>query len=465
MSSKITGNMECAFKKLIILAIVFLCILNLSSSNLIKIHEDISYETFEELKLAFKDSYSNLWQASQPDFVIYMPSGPREEDSSNQMVLVVPTPKKTFVAVWTQAKQENNSNQKVVVSRSMDFGKTWSIPYRIDGEENGNGYSAQYGVPIIVPSTGRLYVFYTKNIGIIDSYRQHTGELWFRYSDDDGLSWSNAYSIELRRVALDHPDNKIPPNWWFSSAPTILGNTVIVGMTRLESFYGYTSREVYKKNVNSECYFLRFDNILTESDPKKIKVSTLPAYDHGLQIRMPNDPNGSFCQEPTIVELSDGRYFSVMRTLQGKIYYSISKDKGMHFINPQPLLYHDHAPPILNPVAPAPIFKLNDGRFFLLFHNNDGSANGGKGPWDWRKNRTPAYFSIGHETLNNNQPISFSSPKILVKNDVVPAGPNKRTEIATYTSFFELEGHKYFWYPDRKHFLLGKIIDSFLAEK
>ncbi|MGC9317033.1 MAG: hypothetical protein ACP5KN_03225, partial [Armatimonadota bacterium] len=61
---------------------------------------------------------------------------------------------------------------------------------------------------------------------------------------------------------------------------------------------------------------------------------------------------------------------------------------------------------------------------------------------------------IDHPT----HPILYGAPRELMDSDGVAVGPNARTEVATYTSFFEFEGRRYLWYPDRKHFLLGRII-------
>jgi len=101
---------------------------------------------------------------------------------------------------------------------------------------------------------------------------------------------------------------------------------------------------------------------------------------------------------------------------------------------------------------------MSDGRFLLLFHNNDGTANGGRGPEDWRVNRRPAFISVGEYRANAHQPIWFSRPKLFVDNDGIPIDPSQRTEIATYTSFTEKGGSCILWYPDRKFFLLGKYV-------
>ena len=64
------------------------------------------------------------------------------------------------------------------------------------------------------------------------------------------------------------------------------------------------------------------------------------------------------------------------------------------------------------------------------------------------------------------QPIVFGAPKLFLDTD-----PDLRVEhaarvpqIATYTSYFHFEGKHYFWYPERKHFLLGKILSEGLLD-
>jgi hypothetical protein len=116
-------------------------------------------------------------------------------------------------------------------------------------------------------------------------------------------------------------------------------------------------------------------------------------------------------------------------------------------------------------MAPCPLYKLGDGRFLLVFHNNDGTANGGTGPMDYKRNRRPAYAVVGREAKDGgDMPLSFGRPTLLADNGGIPDGPMGRTEIATYTSLFEYWGRVYFWYPDRKHYLLGKVLSEDLLE-
>ena len=47
-------------------------------------------------------------------------------------------------------------------------------------------------------------------------------------------------------------------------------------------------------------------------------------------------------------------------------------------------------------------------------------------------------------------------------NDVI-VGPKKTAEIATCTSLTESKGARVLWFPDRKYYLLGKVLTGRLA--
>ena len=53
----------------------------------------------------------------------------------------------------------------------------------------------------------------------------------------------------------------------------------------------------------------------------------------------------------------------------------------------------------------------------------------------------------------------------LLDTQGIPIGPKRTDEIATYTSMTWYGGEQVLWYPDRKYFLLGKVIsESILSE-
>lgn len=414
--------------------------------------------------------YTDEWKRSKPDFLVYIPPAAQGRDAENQHFNVLPMPSGAFLAFWTQASRENAPDQRVVLSRSLDRGQTWSPPVEIDGpapDDPPMTGLASWEFPIVAPGVlpqerARIYCFYNKNIGVNDAREGDTGVLRCRWSDDDGATWSEPRDYPIAPNALSNPDPAVPPVWIVYQVPFVTPQGhVLAGFTRWAS-NAVDSAEGFERS--SEICFLRFENILTEADPDKLIVTTWPKSPHGLQVPAPQRPSASVAQEPTVQALADGRLICVMRTLTGRMYFALSGDEGRTWNEPRPLCYEPDGKPLLNPIAPCPLYRFGDGRFFLVFYNNDGTGNAGSGPTDYKRNRTPAWFAVGEEAPRHPvQPIRFSPPRVLASNDGVPAGPISRTEIATYSSFFERDGTRYLWYPDRKHFLLGKqITEDFL---
>jgi len=416
------------------------------------------------------EAYTNEWQHTSPDLVVFIPEDKTGPETDNQHFIVFPLKNGDFFALWTSAYRESHPNQHIVFSKSADRGLSWSRPVTIAGptisEENGQTrYEglASWAFPIYVPDKNRLYVFYSKSIGVFDPPPGSTGEMRFVFTDDDGETWSREHTIEMRRTAIMAPDPEVPPNWIIWQQPVELDGQIIGCGTVWSS--AQLAQQKPDAPVESECWFWRFDNLLTEDDPGKIRVTMLPDGDHGL--RLPNAPGSkaSTAEEPTVVRLSDGRWFCVFRSYRGCVGYAISGDQGHTWSEPECLRYSDGGDRVLQPTASCPLYPLGDGRFLLTFHNNDGTANGGRHPWDWQYNRTPAFHSVGREMLDSEQPIWFTRPIMFLDNEALAWGPTGRTSVAVYTSFFLFGGQRWYWYPDRKHFLLGKFItDEMLTE-
>ena len=125
---------------------------------------------------------------------------------------------------------------------------------------------------------------------------------------------------------------------------------------------------------------------------------------------------------------------------------------------------------MLQPKSGCPLYALRDNRYLLFYHNNDGTAHGGKGSGDYLRNRWPLYVALGEYRASAHQPIWFGEPKEFATTDGIgrpptdDAGATAHTEVGDYTSFTEDEAGRVLWYPDRKHFLLGKYVtDDILA--
>lgn len=405
----------------------------------------------------------------QADFVVYIPNANEPGTNVNQHFIVTPTETGAFLAVWTQGTREAHADQGIAVSHSYDKGVTWTEPERIAGANIETcpeytaiiDYQASWAFPMVVPGTSRVYVFFNQNMGYNDP--RDTGRVAFRYSDDHGETWSDrVYFVDVPPAPIDPEDPEMGINWITYQQPLIQGDgKYLAGFTRWGSAKKFGTSKMF--DLESEVWFMRFDNLLYEMNPEKISLTVLPDGDHGLRVPRPDNPEMSVAQEPTVQMLADGRLICVMRTRTGYIYYALSEDRGHTWDEPRPLRFAEGAAPLENPIAPCPLYKTRDGRYVLLFYNNPGEPRGASAP------RTPAYLAVGREcAYADGQPITFKTPKLLVENDpdrdIGVQQVAKNPQIATYTSYFDFAGKHYFWYPDRKHFLLGKLLDERLLD-
>ena len=154
---------------------------------------------------------------THPDYVIYVPDGRGTgglPDVANEHFLVFRRGDGTLAAVWTQSGFEGECNQHIVFASSDSRGRVWSPPRIIAGGSpdpaTGRGMCS-WGFPLVSRS-GRIYVLYSKHMGINDIFTHTTGLLHGIFSDDGGESWSAEEAVTLPRTIWDHPDPAVPPN-------------------------------------------------------------------------------------------------------------------------------------------------------------------------------------------------------------------------------------------------------------
>jgi hypothetical protein len=283
-------------------------------------------------------------------------------------------------------------------------------------------------------------------------------------SGDEGESWSSPQSIAFPKGQLSPIDPVVPENWIVWQAPQHLGDgSIVSGFTR------WASRTHFPNSPNGDLFqlpaeaaFLRFEGFDNSNGPLLPTLRLFPTNGIGLRVDSKLVPSTFGAQEPSIIELSDGRIVCVMRNLNGTISWSQSIDKLRTWSTPQDLVYRD-GNLVKQPTASCPIYSIGGGNYILLHFNNDGTANGGGGPYDYLKNRRPLYISKVSESLDSKQPIAISEPILALDNGGVPDGGRFRTEMATYPSLFIDNTDIWLWYPDRKHYLLGKRLNNLLG--
>jgi len=412
---------------------------------------------------------------TDPNFIVHIPQGPArppKKGVANEHFLVFDGPDGSLMTVWTQSHGRRKGNYNhIVFSRSEDEGKTWAAPTHIAGPTSleDPAHIACWGFPMVSKS-GRIYIVWNQNQGVAGWILFHTGTMAGCYSDDNGETWSPAQDIPMPPCPYDDPDDKIPSEWIVWQLPQRdLQGRYYAGYTHWinEKVARYGKEERSESNwdiIESVVEFMRFDNLDDNPEPKDLKVRFFSYGEDALRVPHYMDPLLSVAQEPSIVRLPDQRLFCTMRSNSGYIWYALSEDDGETWCNPRPLLRKDKGLPIQQPVGSCPIYQLADGRYILLHHNNPGDrkARQTSGP------RRPAFIALGAYQAKADQPIWFCDSKELMDNDelwVDGTSPFPYGNVAVYTSFTTRDKVNVLWYPDRKYFLLGKIItDEFLAD-
>ncbi len=400
------------------------------------------------------------WLRSDPDIVVYLPRLGEHNDGDNEHFLVFPAPKSDeLLAMWTQSSVEAHGDNHIVLARSKD-GENWSPPIWIHGSHKGTDQpQASWGFPV-VSRQGRLYCFYASAAAGVPGGL--SGVMGGHTSDDNGRTWVPGADTIVPATLRDPADLHSEEIGSF----IVWQKPVRDGKGRwLAGFTRWTTAD----DVGS-LFFMRFDNIDEGPDIGDLKITWLP--DDGKGISLPRYVQPRTAEEPSVVLLPDGRLFTTMRTTTGYIWYSVSDDDGHHWRDPDVLRYQDHGEPVKQPLASCPVYPLQDGRFLLVFHNNDyharhelyGDAYPPQHPNIPMSKvfcyRRPAFFAVGEFRADAHQPIWFSQPKQILDTDGLPVGPKRTDEIATYPSMTDFHGRQVLWYPDRKYFLLGKYIND-----
>ncbi|MDZ4800899.1 MAG: exo-alpha-sialidase [Bryobacteraceae bacterium] len=365
---------------------------------------------------------------------------------------IVMTRDGSWLCVLTTGKGvEGEPGQHIVSTVSRDKGKTWAP---LNDIEPAHGPEASWVMPLITPS-GRVYVFYTynkENLRLVEGSNSPAnakrvdtlGHYAFKYSDDNGATWSSQrYYIPMRLMRIDRENlygGKVL-FFWGVGKPIIDRGKVWIGFAKVGKWGNPGSM------VESQGCFLRSDNLLTERDPAKIKWELLPDGDEGLRA-----PKGPVSDEANPVALSDGSLYATYRTIDGYNCHAYSRDGGHTWTPPQYATYTPGGRRIKHSRAANFVKKFSSGRFLLWYHNHGGEAVH-NARWDYYFNRNPAWVCGGVE---RNGFIHWSEPEILLYDD----NPDTRM---SYPDFVE-DGERFFVTETQKTIARVHEIDRTLLD-
>ncbi len=233
------------------------------------------------------------------------------------------------------AKSKGQKMNTMIAYRSSDKGRTWQGPtVAFDIPYSQHGF-----IPLIPRGGKRIYAFGTQPIPgkwTWENGQQENAPIGYRWSDDDGQTWSE--------VALIEPVND----------PEFRGMSVM-RMTETDAgtwLLGAHLADWSSKPIKTRQYLLR-------SEDQGKTWTVLP----GAR------PNGWFAtgfdrmDEGRPLNLGDGRVLFMSRTPAGHLFTAWSQDDGRSWTPPAPS-------PLVHPDAPPMLFPLSDGKTLVAFHHN-----------------------------------------------------------------------------------------------
>jgi hypothetical protein len=257
---------------------------------------------------------------------------------------------------------------EVVMYRSTDKGRTWSEPQIIARAPFGSHGAAPFR-PIHGPgSPNRLYIFATEPTLDPAELDSESNTLGIRYSDDHGHTWSD--------VSLVYPTN----------APDFLGIAAMKPVETPEGTWLWGAHtEAHHRRVPGELGELVTLQFVLRSDDfgASWTIHPCPAPAGGLPPPLFwKEPR---CEEANLVVLPSGRAAAALRTIEGHVWWSESADDGRNW-------HPGRSTGLRHPCAPAPVYRLADGRLLILTHNTSKDSR-----TSWFQGRHRLWISLSED--------------------------------------------------------------------
>ena len=303
--------------------------------------------------------------------------------------------------------------------RSPDKGNTWygpTIPIEIDYDLHGF-------VPLIPKDSKRIYCFGTQ--AILDRMSMRPGlhenaPIGFRYSDDDGYTWSD--------VTLIHPEND----------PDFTGMSV---MRMCETDRGTWIIGAHDGDWDGSLvthqYMLRSDDrgatwrVFPEKRPNGWQGKAFPRMD-----------------ESRPVALGNGKVLVLSRTCDGQLWTFRSDDDGLTWTEPRPTS-------MVHPDAPPMVFPLSDGTLASFHHNRVPEVQGDKADGTERIRSSHTVRGELWVSFSRDEGESWREPRFVLACALAPVFETAFINYAcSYLDAFEDDGILNMFLPFRWHHVL-----------
>ncbi len=308
-------------------------------------------------------------------------------------------------SITTGSGGEGAKGQYVSITRSFDKGRTWTEPVAIEDTAWESAYSG-----LAVAPSGRIYCFYCHNLDHVDISEAKLprydmgGYYCYRYSEDDGLTWSERHLADIRDFVIDHEqqerfmeyNGKPLRFFWNVSRVFFEGDDVYSPIIK----YEIRENDVLYRSEGTLIHGIGLD-----AHPDRCEWETLPDGDKGLRTPV---GGGRVAEEQSYVRLSDGSLFVVYRTIDSHSVCCYSRDNGHTFTAPEYMQFADGRLVKHNRAANF-IWPLGDGKYLYWFNN--------QGIRDYFY-RNPVWCSIATEVqAEDGIRLSFGEPEILLYDE------------------------------------------------
>ena len=322
---------------------------------------------------------------------------------------------------------EGQPGEHMVSMRTKDQGKTWDDFVTIEPYSNvTTGQVSAYGSIAARKDGSRVFSLWIQNVHNISNLpgqpsspktfrADMLGNFVWKYSDDQGLTWSEQHYI------IPVPFNYIETINSFSKVKNGTGDVQIMWevdhlktMSDGTLLFAFTKIGTYDVAPPEEIFILSSKNILTEDDPTLVVWDMWPHGDHGIgAVGAPDDPT-IITEEPHVVPImNDKMLYIVWRTSQGYMGHTQTK-KGAEgdfssFENWELSTFAEYLPTwadqyvnaswVKHPRGPLSPKQQPNGLVLMTFYN---TAPLGAFATHMKVNdRNNMWLTVGHEMTND----------------------------------------------------------------